>query len=249
LARDPVRNSSRRPKGKDGYKDGLSLYRAYFIPYGVDPTGLDGLVAEAGSIALNSAGCGAYSWPATFKLVGEHSAGFVVQEITVERRVYSCDGTLTERDDRHFWEFFPMPAGEDTSTSDPDVYTLGGQGCCTKGYEITKGRARFIGGLRSDVTSDIGALGPTEGSGASPAIDVSPERRWRPIEEPNDGESGYPWTEQSNIVTHDLHIKWDCCSQKDNITPCANGERWRNYTVVVSSAPVVGAVRMAAGDR
>lgn len=40
ISRDPIRSDPLRPLAGDGYRDGMSLYRAYYVPNGLDPYGL-----------------------------------------------------------------------------------------------------------------------------------------------------------------------------------------------------------------
>ena len=53
IGRDPWQIAESEPSALDGYQDGYSLYQAYYVPNGLDPTGMDYLACLANCISQN----------------------------------------------------------------------------------------------------------------------------------------------------------------------------------------------------
>jgi hypothetical protein len=198
------------------------MYRAYFAPNSLDPTGKltlgfsDDGGPSFGSCDLNVVTLKAWSISWTFSVGGkaaswrEIGSGIIAQRITMHSNVTDCDGNqIFWEQDYDYTEFWDVDAGDvyPSNNDDWSFSSAGIQG--TKGYAIINGSASFTREVRSHELSDLGAI-----------VDVnSPAKRLQHV--PRNPDVPMPdngleiWPEQNfnygNTVDRSLVVYWNCC--------------------------------------
>ena len=135
-----------------GFVDGPSLYRAYFVPSGIDPTGKLRLRLHE----LTTGKCGEFSHVAKWDLGNGESTGYVVQKVCTTYLIKDCDhnnsdcgrnvGGKNERECTgscylEIWEFKNGVGSNDDGKFD----TFGLPSCGeTYGFMLKRGQAFFV---------------------------------------------------------------------------------------------------------
>jgi len=233
ISRDPL-----------GYVDGMSLYRGYFVPNGVDPEGLAcqedcperntelffqnpasgkstlGPVQIETVEALDLGKCGEFSWTIQWMLkkgiVAGKKGGYILQHINYSYFVSDCDGNDISGDFPRWRSWWQFDNGF-------EFWEAWG---INPGQNVTKYAEK--GDKRDDTFGNVGPGKCTKGSivvtgtygfvnNAAIPLGMKPVPGLPSKELP--ATLTDPKVNMGITRSHDIMVTWDCCPEKIDLSP------------------------------